>query len=240
MREWASDSAALVFVYGSLKRGQGHHDQMRGCAWHGEADLNGLALYDLGPFPMAVPSSDPTARLQGELYAVQGTQLARLDRFEGAPRLYERQRWQLSDGRAVWVYVGRARQVRHVRRIPSGCWRGRGMEPALALVLGTPYFSTDSCAAQRALEIGCEVVLMAKGVDGVYDDDPRTNPAAKRYENLSHDDVLTQNLKVADATAISLCRDNDLPIVVFNLLVDGNIARAVRGEQVGTLIKTSR
>ena len=106
--------------------------------------------------------------------------------------------------------------------------------------LGTPYFSTDSCAAQRALEIGCEVVLMAKGVDGVYDDDPRTNPAAKRYENLSHDDVLTQNLKVADATAISLCRDNDLPIVVFNLLVDGNIARAVRGEQVGTLIKTSR
>jgi uridylate kinase len=106
--------------------------------------------------------------------------------------------------------------------------------------LGTPYFSTDSCAAQRALEIGCEVVLMAKGVDGVYDDDPRTNPAAKRYENLSHDDVLTQNLKVADATAISLCRDNDLPIVVFNLLVDGNIARAVRGEKVGTLIKTSR
>jgi uridylate kinase len=104
--------------------------------------------------------------------------------------------------------------------------------------LGTPYFSTDSCAAQRALEIGCEVVLMAKGVDGVYDDDPRTNPGAKRYENLSHDDVLTQNLKVADATAISLCRDNKLPIVVFNLLVDGNIARAVRGEKVGTLIKT--
>jgi uridylate kinase len=105
--------------------------------------------------------------------------------------------------------------------------------------LGTPYFSTDSCAAQRALEIGCDVVLMAKGVDGVYDDDPRTNASAKRYENLSHDDVLTQNLKVADATAISLCRDNKLPIVVFNLLVDGNIARAVRGEKVGTLIKTN-
>jgi uridylate kinase len=105
--------------------------------------------------------------------------------------------------------------------------------------LGTPYFSTDSCAAQRALEIGCEVVLMAKGVDGVYDSDPRTNSSAKRYENLSHDDVLSQNLKVADATAISLCRDNDLPIVVFNLLVDGNIARAVRGEKVGTLIKTN-
>ena len=104
--------------------------------------------------------------------------------------------------------------------------------------LGTPYFSTDSCAAQRALEIACEVVLMAKGVDGVYDEDPRINPAAKRYESLSHDEVLTQNLKVADATAISLCRDNDLPIVVFNLLVDDNIARAVRGEKIGTLIRT--
>lgn len=104
--------------------------------------------------------------------------------------------------------------------------------------LGTPYFSTDSCAAQRALEIACEVVLMAKGVDGVYDEDPRVNPAAKRYESLSHDEVLTQNLKVADATAISLCRDNDLPIVVFNLLVDGNIARAVHGEKIGTLIRT--
>ena len=104
--------------------------------------------------------------------------------------------------------------------------------------LGAPYFSTDTCAAQRALEIGAEVVLMAKGVDGVYDSDPRTNANAVRYEDLSHDDVLAQNLKVADATAISLCRDNDLPIVVFNLLVDGNIARAVHGEPIGTLVSS--
>jgi len=104
--------------------------------------------------------------------------------------------------------------------------------------LGQPYFSTDTTAAQRALEVGAEVVLMAKGVDGVYDDDPRTNPNAKRYERLTHDDVLTQNLKVADATAISLCRDNELPLVVFNLLVEGNIARAVRGETIGTLVST--
>ena len=106
--------------------------------------------------------------------------------------------------------------------------------------LGVPYFSTDSCAAQRALEIGAEVVLMAKGVDGVYDSDPRTNPAAKKYDSLTHDDVLTENLKVADATAISLCRDNKLPIVVFNLLVDGNMARAVRGERIGTLISSNK
>jgi uridylate kinase len=104
--------------------------------------------------------------------------------------------------------------------------------------LGQPYFSTDTTAAQRALEVGAEVVLMAKGVDGVYDDDPRINAKAKRYDRLTHDDVLTQNLKVADATAISLCRDNDLPLVVFNLLVEGNIARAVRGETIGTLVST--
>jgi uridylate kinase len=102
--------------------------------------------------------------------------------------------------------------------------------------LGAPFFSTDTCAAQRALEIGAQVVLMAKGVDGVYDDDPRTNPAATRFEHLDYAEVLARSLKVADATAISLCSDNELPIVVFNLLVVGNIARAVEGERIGTLI----
>ena len=104
--------------------------------------------------------------------------------------------------------------------------------------LGVPFFSTDSCAAQRALEIDAQVVLMAKGVDGVYDADPKTNPNAKKFELLSHHEVLTRGLKVADATAISLCQDNNLPIQVFNLLIDGNIARAVRGEKIGTLITT--
>ena len=104
--------------------------------------------------------------------------------------------------------------------------------------LGQPYFSTDTTAAQRALEIGAEVVLMAKGVDGVYDDDPRSNPQAVRYDRLTYDDVLARDLKVADATAISLCRDNALPIVVFNLLQEGNIARACRGERIGTLVSS--
>jgi uridylate kinase len=102
--------------------------------------------------------------------------------------------------------------------------------------LGQPYFSTDTTAAQRALEIGAEVVLMAKGVDGVYDSDPRTNPESVKFDQLTPAQVLAQGLKVADATAISLCQDNDLPIVVFNLLEEGNIARAVRGEAIGTLI----
>jgi uridylate kinase len=102
---------------------------------------------------------------------------------------------------------------------------------------GMPYFSTDTVAAQRALEIGCQVLLMAKnGVDGVYDDDPRTNPDAVMYEELDYGTVLAKQLKVADATAISLCMDNSMPIVVFNLLSDGNIARAVAGERIGTLI----
>jgi uridylate kinase len=102
---------------------------------------------------------------------------------------------------------------------------------------GMPYFSTDTVAAQRALEIGCQVLLMAKnGVDGVYDDDPRTNSDAVMYEDLDYATVLAKQLKVADATAISLCMDNSMPIVVFNLLEPGNIARAVAGERIGTLI----
>ena len=105
---------------------------------------------------------------------------------------------------------------------------------------GMPYFSTDTVAAQRALEIGCDVLLMAKnGVDGVYDSDPKTNPNAVKYQTLTYDDVLAQHLAVADATAISLCMDNNMPIVVFNLLEDGNIARAASGEHIGTLISNA-
>jgi uridylate kinase len=102
---------------------------------------------------------------------------------------------------------------------------------------GMPYFSTDTVAAQRALEIGAQVLLMGKkGVDGVYDADPKQNPAAVRYDNLSYDEFLARVLKVADATAISLCRDNRLPVVVFNMTAAGNIARAVHGEKIGTVI----
>jgi uridylate kinase len=102
---------------------------------------------------------------------------------------------------------------------------------------GMPYFSTDTVAAQRALEIECQVLLMGKnGVDGVYDADPRLNADAVMYDDLDYATVLAKQLKVADATAISLCMDNAMPIVVFNLLHDGNIARAAAGEKIGTLI----
>jgi len=129
-------------------------------------------------------------------------------------------------GQVAEPYIPR-RAVRHLEK---------GRVVIFGAGLGAPYFSTDSTAAQRALEVGAEVVLMAKGVDGVYDSDPRTNPDAKLFSELTYDEVLARDLKVADATAISLCRDNGLPIVVFNLLADGNIARAVAGERVGTLI----
>jgi uridylate kinase len=102
---------------------------------------------------------------------------------------------------------------------------------------GMPFFTTDTVAAQRALEIGCDVLLLAKsGVDGVYDADPRKHPGAVRYESIGYDEVLSKGLQVADAAAFSLCRDNALPIVVFNLMQDGNIARAARGEKIGTVV----
>ena len=103
--------------------------------------------------------------------------------------------------------------------------------------MGMPYFSTDTTAAQRALEIDAEALLMGKnGVDGVYDSDPKRNPDAVKFDSLGYGEVITRDLKVADATAITLCRDNKLPILVFELLAEGNIARAVKGEKIGTLV----
>jgi len=102
--------------------------------------------------------------------------------------------------------------------------------------VGMPYFSTDTAGAQRALEIGCDALLMGKsGVDGVYDADPHKVPTATRFDTIGYDEVLRRGLEVADATAFSLCRDNAMPIVVFELAA-GNIARVVRGERIGTLV----
>lgn len=101
---------------------------------------------------------------------------------------------------------------------------------------GNPYFSTDTTAALRAAEIEADVILMAKQVDGVYDCDPVKNPNAKRYDTLSYIDVLNQGLGVMDSTATSLCMDNKIPIIVFNLNQNGNIKRVVMGENIGTYV----
>jgi uridylate kinase len=102
---------------------------------------------------------------------------------------------------------------------------------------GMPYFSTDTVAAQRALEIHAQVILMGKqGVDGVYDSDPNQHPDAVKYDHLTYDEFLTRGLQVADATSVSLCRDNDMDMIVFNLSTEGNIARVVSGEKIGTTV----
>jgi uridylate kinase len=102
---------------------------------------------------------------------------------------------------------------------------------------GMPFFTTDTVSAQRALEIGAEALLLAKsGVDGVYSADPKKNPSATKYESISYDEVLSKSLAVADAAAFALCRENKLPIVIFDLMSNGNIGRAVRGESIGTLV----
>lgn len=104
--------------------------------------------------------------------------------------------------------------------------------------LGSPYFSTDTACVLRATEIGAEIVLMAKnGTEGVYDSDPRKNPNAHMYQELTFNEILEKGLAVMDSTAASLCRDNKLPLIVFNMNKDGNILKAVKGENIGTKVK---
>ncbi len=114
---------------------------------------------------------------------------------------------------------------------------GKGRVVIFGCGTGNPYFSTDTAAALRAAEIGAEVILLAKNIDGVYDSDPAKNPDAKKYEKLTYMDVLNQGLGVMDTTATSLSMDNHIPILVFALSDPENIYRAVTGEQIGTLVK---
>ena len=103
---------------------------------------------------------------------------------------------------------------------------------------GNPYFSTDTAASLRAMEIHAEIIMKATKVDGIYDADPVLNKSATRFDQISYLEVLKQGLRVIDATAISLCRENNLPIIIFNLNVSGNIRRVVLGERVGSLVTT--
>ena len=122
----------------------------------------------------------------------------------------------------------RRRAIRHLEK---------GRVVIFAAGTGNPFFTTDTTAALRAAEVDAEVILMAKrGVDGVYDADPRTNPKARKYDTLEYIQVLQQGLRVMDATATSLCMDNGIPIIVFNFDEPGNILRAVMGEKIGTVV----
>ena len=121
----------------------------------------------------------------------------------------------------------RGRAVRHL---------DKGRVVIFGCVTGNPFMSTDTAAALRAVEMGVDVILLAKKVDAVYDSDPNINPDAKRYSNLSFSDILSKNLGVMDSTAASLCRDNNMPILVFGLNDPQNIVRAVKGDKIGTLV----
>ena len=122
----------------------------------------------------------------------------------------------------------RRRATRHLEK---------GRVVLFAAGTGNPFFTTDTAASLRAIEIGAEVLIKATRVDGVYDSDPETNPGARKFAELTYLDVLSQKLKVMDSTAISLCMDNNLPVLVYNLLVEGNLARVVRGEPIGTVVR---
>lgn len=121
----------------------------------------------------------------------------------------------------------RRRAIRHLEK---------GRVVIFAAGTGNPYFSTDTTAALRSAEIEADAILMAKKVDGVYDSDPKTNPDARKYDRLDYIDVLNQGLAVMDSTAASLCMDNKIPIIVFNLTLEGNILKAVMGEDIGTYV----
>src|SRR5512141_2584352 len=125
----------------------------------------------------------------------------------------------------------RRRAVRHLEK---------GRVVIFAAGTGNPFFTTDTAASLRAMEIGAEVIFKATRVDGVYDADPEKHPNARRFDELTYIDVLNRQLQVMDATAISLCMDNSMPILVFNLMQPGNIMRAVKGERIGTLVYGGR
>jgi uridylate kinase len=130
-------------------------------------------------------------------------------------------------GQVAEPYVPR-RAIRHLEK---------GRVVIFGAGAGMPFFTTDTVAAQRALEIGSEALLLAKsGVDGVYSADPRKDKSATKYESVSYNEVLSKSLAVADAAAFALCRENKLPIVIFDLKNNGNIKRAVSGESIGTLV----
>jgi len=121
----------------------------------------------------------------------------------------------------------RRRAIRHLEK---------GRVVIFAAGIGQPYFSTDTAAAMRAMEIGAEVILKATKVDGIYDSDPKKNPSAILFREITYREVLEKNLQVMDSTAVALCKENGLPIVVFNLLRRGNIRDVVMGSEIGTIV----
>ncbi len=190
-----------------------------------------LQWYAEGMYPPMVMDeelhADGTIKKAGQKYYMKPMNCLALQDFLEKEGIETRVQTAIAMGQVAEPYIPR-RSIRHLEK---------GRVVIFGAGAGMPFFTTDTVAAQRALEIGVDALLLAKsGVDGVYSADPRKDKDAKRYDVITYDEVLSKSLAVADAAAFSLCRENKLPIVVFNLLENGNIARAVRGEAIGTLV----
>lgn len=168
-------------------------------------------------------------RAAGDYMGMLATVMNALALQDGLERagVYTRVMSAISMEQVAEPYI-RRRAVRHMEK---------GRVVIFAAGTGNPYFTTDTTAALRALEINADCVMKATSVDGIYDMDPKKHPEAQRFDSLTYIDVLNKGLQVMDSTAISLCMDNNLPILVFNMMTEGNIGKALAGEPVGTIVK---
>ncbi len=167
-------------------------------------------------------------RAQGDSMGMLATvinALALQDTFEKAG-MVSRVMCAISMSQIAEPYI-RRRAIRHMEK---------GRIVILAAGTGNPFFTTDTGAALRACEVNAQILMKATNVDGIYDGDPKTNPDAVKYDSVTYDDVLTKNLKVMDAAAIALCRDNKMPVMIFDINGDGNFKNAVEGAHVGTVV----
>lgn len=173
-------------------------------------------------------AADGMDRAQGDSMGMLATvinALALQDTFEHAG-MDSRVMSAISMRQIAEPYI-RRRAIRHMEK---------GRITILAAGTGNPYFTTDSGAALRACEVNAQILMKATNVDGVYTADPKRDPSATKYDSVTYDEVLTKNLRVMDAAAIALCRDNNMPIMIFDINGDGNFARAVAGDHVGTVV----
>ena len=229
-------SRVLLKLSGEILAGEGHfgldYEAIRGiCEQIVEVAGEGIAISMVVGGGNIIRGAQTTSieRAQADYMGMLGTVINALALQDTLERLGQPTRVQSAiEMRQIAETVIRRRAIRHLEK---------GRIVIFAAGTGSPYFSTDTTAALRASEIGADCLLKATKVDGVYDSDPVKNPDAKRYDRISYMEVLSQGLNVMDSTATSLCMDNKVPMIVFDLTVQGNIARALKGEDVGTTVE---
>ena len=228
-------SRVLLKLSGEILAGEGHfgldYEAIRGiCEQIVEVAGEGIAISMVVGGGNIIRGAQTTSieRAQADYMGMLGTVINALALQDTLERLGQPTRVQSAiEMRQIAETVIRRRAIRHLEK---------GRIVIFAAGTGSPYFSTDTTAALRASEIGADCLLKATKVDGIYDSDPKANPDAKKFDKISYLDVLTKELNVMDAAAISLCKDNDMPLLVFNMTEPGNIARVLKGEGSATLV----